>query len=76
MDLIKISPSIINNRLVGYYFLYKISVLRGIKRKEKSKEDELLIIGVPLKNLKKYSLDHKDEIYKYLKEVENEKKNN
>ena len=36
VKLIKISPSIVNHRIVGYYFLYKIAVPRGIKRKGKS----------------------------------------
>ena len=66
--LIKISPSIVNHRIVGYYFLYKIPVLRGIKRKGKSTEDELLIKGVPLKYLEKYWRRHKAEIDKYMKE--------
>ena len=34
-NLIKIIPSIVNHRIVGYYFLYKISVPRGIKKKRK-----------------------------------------
>lgn len=66
--LIKISPSIVNHRIVGYYFLYKIAVPRGIKRKGKSTEDELLIKGVPLKYLEKYYQQHKAEIDKYMKE--------
>ena len=67
-DLIKISPSIVNHRIVGYYFLYKIPFPRGIKRKGKSTEDELLIKGVPLKHLEKYYQQHKAEIDKYMKE--------
>ena len=67
-SLIKISPSIVNHRIVGYYFLYKIAVPRGIKRKGKSTEDELLIKGVPLKYLEKYYQQHKEEIDKYMKE--------
>ena len=66
--LIKISPSIVNHRIVGYYFLYKIPVPRGIKRKGKSTEYELLIKGVPLKYLEKYWRRHKAEIDKYIKE--------
>ena len=68
MTLIKISPSIVNHRIVGYYFLYKIAVPRGIKRKGKSTEDELIIKGVPLKYLEKYWRLHKAEIDKYMKE--------
>ena len=68
MKLIKISPSIVNHRIVGYYFLYKIAVPRGIKRKGKSTEDELLTIGVPLKRLEKYYQQHKEEIDKFMKE--------
>ena len=67
-NLIKISPSIVNHRIVGYYFFYKIPVPRGIKRKGKSIEDELLITGVPLKYLEKYWRQHKAEIDKYMKE--------
>lgn len=67
-NLIKISPAIVNHRIVGYYFLYKISVPRGIKRKGKSTEDELIIKGVPLKYLEKYWRLHKEEIDKYMKE--------
>ena len=68
VKLIKISPSIVNHRIVGYYFLYKIAVPRGIKRKGKSTEDELLIKGVPLKYLEKYYQQHKEEIDKFMKE--------
>ena len=68
MTLIKISPAIVNHRIIGYYFLYKIVVPRGIKRKGKSTEDELIIKGVPLKYLEKYWRQHKAEIDKYLKE--------
>ena len=68
MTLIKISPSIVNHRIVGYYFLYKITVPRGIKRKGKSTEDEVLIKGVPLKYLEKYYQQHKEEIDKFMKE--------
>lgn len=53
MDLIKISPSIVNNKIVGYYFIYRIEVPRGIKKKGNSKEKELLILGVPIKQLEK-----------------------
>ena len=67
-SLIKISPSIVNHRIVGYYFLYKIAVPRGIKRKGKSTEDELLIKGVPLKYLEKYYQQNKEEIDKFMKE--------
>ena len=67
-NLIKISPSIVNHRIVGYYFFYKIPVPRGIKRKGKSTEYELLIKGVPLKYLEKYWRRHKAEIDKYMKE--------
>ena len=67
MILIKISPAIVNHRIIGYYFLYKIAVPRGIKRKGKSTEDEL-IKGVPLKYLEKYWRLHKTEIDKYMKE--------
>ena len=67
-NLIKISPAIVNHRIIGYYFLYKIAVPRGIKRKGKSTEDELLIKGVPLKYLEKYWRLHKAEIDKYMKE--------
>ena len=67
-NLIKISPSIVNHRIIGYYFIYKIPVPRGIKRKGKSIEDELLIKGVPLKYLEKYWRRHKAEIDKYMKE--------
>ena len=66
--LIKISPSIVNHRIVGYYFLYKIPVPRGIKRKGKSTEDELIIKGVPLKYLEKYYQQNKEEIDKFMKE--------
>ena len=68
MTLIKISPSIVNHRIVGYYFLYKIAVPRGIKRKGKSTEDELIIKGVPLKYLEKYYQQNKEEIDKFMKE--------
>lgn len=68
MILIKISPAIVNHRIIGYYFLYKIAVPRGIKRKGKSTEDELIIKGVPLKYLEKYWRRHKAEIDKYMKE--------
>ena len=67
-SLIKISPSIVNHRIVGYYFLYKIESPRGIKRKGKSTEDELIIKGVPLKYLEKYYQQHKEEIDKFMKE--------
>lgn len=67
-NLIKISPAIVNHRIVGYYFLYKIALPRGIKRKGKSTEDELMIKGVPLKYLEKYWRLHKEEIDKYMKE--------
>ena len=67
-NLIKISPSIVNHRIVGYYFLYKIAVPRGIKRKGKSTEDELIIKGVPLKYLEKYYQQNKEEIDKFMKE--------
>ena len=67
-NLIKISPSIVNHRIVGYYFLYKIPVPRGIKRKGKSTEYELLIKGVPLKYLEKDYQQHKEEIDKFMKE--------
>ena len=67
-NLIKISPAIVNHRIIGYYFLYKIAVPRGIKRKGKSTEDELIIKGVPLKYLEKYWQLHKTEIDKYMKE--------
>ena len=68
MTLIKISPAIVNHRIIGYYFLYKIAVPRGIKRKGKSSEDEVIIKGVPLKYLEKYWRLHKSEIDKYIKE--------
>ena len=67
-NLIKISPSIVNHRIVGYYFFYKIPVPRGIKRKGESTEYEVLIKGVPLKYLEKYWRRHKAEIDKYMKE--------
>ena len=67
-NLIKISPAIVNHRIIGYYFLYKIEVPRGIKRKGKSTEYELLIKGVPLKYLGKYWRLYKAEIDKYMKE--------
>ena len=68
MTLIKISPAIVNHRIIGYYFLYKIAVPRGIKRKGKSTEDELIIKGVPLKYLEKYYRQNKEEIDKFMKE--------
>lgn len=67
-NLIKISPAIVNHRIIGYYFLYKLAVPRGIKRKGKSTEDELIIKGVPLKYLEKYYQQHKEEIDKFMKE--------
>lgn len=67
-NLIKISPAIVNHQIIGYYFLYKIAVPRGIKRKGKSTEDEVIIKGVPLKYLEKYYQQHKEEIDKFMKE--------
>lgn len=71
MKLIKISPCLVGGKLVGYYFLHKVKVQRGIKGKSKSKVEELLIYGVPLKDVPNYYKDHKEEIdYYYMHEEE------
>ena len=46
MELVDVCP---NEH--GCYFIYKVKVQRGIKGKTKSKDDELLIIGVPKSKL-------------------------
>lgn len=49
MKLVQVS---INNH--GAYFTYQLPVQRGIKGKTKSKVNEVLIIGVPTKNIERY----------------------
>lgn len=42
----------------GAYFTYKLPVQRGIRGKSKGKVDELMIIGIPYKNMERYCEQH------------------
>ena len=42
----------------GGYFVYRLLVQRGIKGKTKSKVNELLIVGIPFKQMEKYCEEH------------------
>lgn len=58
MELVQIS---INP--TGAYITYKIPVQRGIRGKTKSKVDELLIVGISLKNDRFHNYCIKEGIY-------------
>ena len=55
----------------GVYFMYQIPVQRGIKGKTKSIVNELLIVGIPHKQVDVYCI--KEKIYitnKYVRDAE------
>ena len=45
------------NKNGDFYFIYSVEVQRGIKGKDKGKVKELLIVGVPKKNIEKYCVE-------------------
>lgn len=46
------------NQNGSIYVCYRVLVKRGIKRKNESKADEVLINGIPKQAAKKWLLDH------------------
>ena len=65
MKLILITESIVDNVVVGMYFIYKIPVKRGIRGKTKGKVDEIIVYGIPIKKLPQFVQKHEDEIREY-----------
>lgn len=63
MKLVQVSPSVVDGKIVGMYFMYQVEAQRGMGHQ---KAKELVIYGIPLKFVDDYVKTHHIKLSKYL----------